>query len=450
MKKFLAVYFLLIACSNGDKSGSGDAALMSRVDAVVRPYIDSAKIAGVAIGVFRNGEPVLTKAYGYADLEFDVKMPVDASFEIGSVTKQFTAAAALQLVEQGKVNLEDEITKYLAFDTKGKKVTVRQLMSHTSGIKGYTELPMFGNIAVHKYKRDTLLQLVGKEAFDFEPGDALIYNNTGFFMLGLIIEKASGMSYEEYVKKNLFDKAGMSNSFYCSESKVVKNRAHGYGMSKDGLVRADYIDHTWPFAAGSLCSTVEDLAKWNSALHHGKILSEEMYKEFIAPAVLNNGSATHYAKGITVTDRNGRRSVAHGGGIPGFLSENTYFPDDDVSVIVLMNTTGPVSPGTIESAIVDVLFPKPSLESASFQGDRTRYHGKYDGPARGRPVTVVVASNDSTLTVQRDNGKVQPLTFLKGDIWSDGDNTYEFAGLQMNELRIDQTYGFYVLKRAVN
>jgi CubicO group peptidase (beta-lactamase class C family) len=390
----------------------------------------------------------MVKSYGFADLEYGIKLPVDASFEIGSVTKQFTAVATMQLVEQGKINLDDDFTKYIKFDTKGKKVTVRQLLNHTSGIKGYTELPMFESIAVRKYKRDTLLRLVEKEPFDFEPGEALIYNNTGFFMLGLIIEKVSGISYEEYIKKNLFEKAGMNDSYYCSESKIIKNRAHGYEASKDGLVRASYLDHTWPYAAGSLCSTVTDLVKWNDALHHGRILGEEAYKEFISPSLLKDGTMTHYAKGITVTEENGRKMIAHGGAIPGFFAENNYFPDDNVSVVVLLNTIGPVGGGVIMEPIIDTLFPEAKLESAQFPGDRSKYAGKYSGPARGKQLTVVVSSNDSSLLVQRGEDKPESLKFVSDDTWSNGKEKFIFVGSGAeSQLRIDQVYGFYLLKK---
>ncbi len=141
-------------------------------------------------------------------------------------------------------------------------------------------------------------------------------------MLGLIIEKVSGLTYEEYVKKNLFEKAGMKNSYYGSEIRVIRNKAHGYDTGEKGLVHAAYLDHTWPYAAGSLCSTTEDLVKWNDALHHGKILGEKMYTEFITPAVLNDGTKTHYAKGITLSEQGGRRLISHGGGINGYLSQN--------------------------------------------------------------------------------------------------------------------------------
>ncbi len=169
MNKILTLIVLLtvlIACTETKTSETvPSSALESKIDSVVRPLIDSARIAGVAVAVFKDNQPVMLKSYGFADLEFGIKLPVNASFEIGSVTKQFTAVATLQLVEQGKINLEDDITKYIKFDTKGKKVTVRQLLNHTSGIKGYTELPVFESLAMHKYKRDTLLRLVEKKKF---------------------------------------------------------------------------------------------------------------------------------------------------------------------------------------------------------------------------------------------------------------------------------------------
>ncbi len=440
---------ILISCKQNPGSPASGSKLETRIDSLVKTYLDSTKAAGMAIAVYKGNEKLLLKGYGFADLEFDVKLPADASFEIGSVTKQFTGAATLQLVEQGKLSLEDDITKYIKFNTQGKKVTVRQLLSHTSGIKGYTELPVFEEIGVFKYKRDTLLRIVEKEKFDFEPGEALIYNNTGFFMLGLIIEKVSGMTYEEYVQKNLFEKAGMTHSSYCSESKIVKNRAHGYDTGEKGLQRAGYLDHTWPYAAGSLCSTAEDLVKWDDALHHGKILSEKMYEEFLAPAVLNDGTVTHYAKGITVTDKNGRKMIEHGGGINGFLSENRYFPGEDVKVIVLVNSTGPVAPGKVADRITEFIFGKPSKESHPFSGDLSKFTGTYKGRGRGVDLEEVVAKNDSVLTIQIGKGKPRPISYVKDNIWSDGNSTYLFSGTGdvMNELRIDQVYGYLILKK---
>jgi CubicO group peptidase (beta-lactamase class C family) len=453
MKKIILCSFvalILYACSTNKKQPSLYSNLEKRADSLVQPFIDSAKAAGIGIAVYKNNEPILHKAYGMADLEFDIKMPVDASFEIGSVTKQFTAAAICQLAEAGKLNLDDEITKYIKFDTRGNKVTVRNLLSHTSGIKGYTELPVFEKLSVFAYNRDTLLRLVEKEPFDFSPGDELIYSNSGFFMLGLIIEKVSGITYEEYVKKNLFEKAGMKNSYYGSETRVIRNKAHGYDTGEKGLVHAAYLDHTWPFAAGSLCSTTEDLAEWNDALHHGRILGEKMYAEFIAPAVLNDGTKTHYAMGITVTERDGRRLISHGGGINGYLSQNNFYPEENTSIVVLINTTGPVSPGEIADRIAEFMFGKASLKTQPFHGDFSKFPGTYKGAGRGSDFSVIVTKNDSSLSIKLTyDRKPKDLQYLPDSSWTDGSWIYRFREKDnsVDELRIDQTYGYLILKK---
>lgn len=435
---------LLISCNKSSKTSSDTSSLELHLDSLVKKDLDSVRAAGIAIGVFKGKEKVLLKSYGYADLEHDVKLPVDASFEIGSVTKQFTGAAVLLLAEQGKLSLDDDITKYVKFDTKGRKITVRQLLNHTSGIRAYTEMPLFEKLSREKHKRDTLLRILEKEPFDFEPGEALIYNNSAFFIAGLIIEKASGMSYEDYVAKNLFEKAGMTHSYYCNEQKIIKNRAHGYDTDKKQLVRAGYLDHTWPYAAGSLCSTVEDLAKWNDAIHHGKILSPESYKEFLTTAVLNDGTVSGYAKGITVQEKNGHRMLEHGGGINGFLSENRYFPDDDLSIVVLINSTGPVSPGKIADAITDEIFEtKLEQPAGKFGGDLSQFTGIYKGRARGWDATATVTANDTTLVLQW-NDKPTALTYLKESTWLNGGTKIEFAP---DALKMIQPYGVYILKR---
>lgn len=444
----LLLTLVLFSCNTPKQQNSSASSLELKTDSLVQRYLDSAKIAGVAIAVIKDNQPLLLKSYGYADLAFDTKLPIDATFEIGSVTKQFTATAIMQLAEQRKLNLDDDFTKYVAYNTHGKKVTVRQLLSHTSGIKGYTELPLFEKIAKEKYKRDTLLRLVEKEGFDFEPGEALIYNNTGFFILGLVIEKVSGQSYEEYVTKNLFERAGMTHSYYASESKIAKNKAHGYQMGDKGLMIASYLDHTWPYAAGSLCSSVEDLAKWNSALHHGQLLKESSYQEFITPVSLIDGTPTHYAKGITVTESHGKKKLEHGGGIFGYLSENAYYPEEKLSIVVLINTAGPVGPSEIGDHIADWIFGKEQSHATSFTGDATKFIGSYKGRGRGKDYVVTIEKKDNVLTAKYDDGKPTTLKYLKDNSWSDGNSTFLFGGGDpFTELRIDQVYGFYLLKK---
>ena len=452
MKQFFTLFIfviIVVGCSKQEGTSSDNADLEGKVDELVKPYFEGPKIAGMAIGVFKGEEKILLKSYGFADLEFDVKLPTNASFEIGSVTKQFTAVAILQLAQGGKLSLDDDATKYVQFDTKGKKVTIRQLLSHTSGIKGYTELPFFEDFMVRKYKRDTLLRMVEKEPFDFDPGDVLIYNNTAFYMLGFIIEKVSGLPYEDYLSKNLFATAGMKNTYYCSENKVVKNRAHGYEKRDSSLVRAQYLDHTWPYSAGSLCSTVEDLAKWNNALHKGKLLEKAMYDELIKPTALNDGTITKYAKGITVTERHGRRVFEHGGAIPGFLSQNSYYPDDGMSIVVLANTMGPVSPEQTEKEIAKIVFDIADEEKQTFEGSLEQYLGTFKGRARGGDLTIQVTKNDTTILIQEGDGKPFGLYFVNDTRWTNGYATYNFKknGDVFDELRIDETYNYYVLKK---
>lgn len=440
---------LLISCNQSRVETTDSSPLETSVDSLIKPWLDSAKIAGASIAVYKGSQPLLFKSYGYADIEHDVKLPLNASFEIGSVTKQFTCVAILQLVEQGKLSLNDDFTKYVKFDTKGRTVTVQQLMNHTSGIKGYTEMEAFMQLAPQKLKRDTLLRLVEKEPFDFEPGTALIYNNSGFFILGLIIEKVSGITYEEYVQKNLFEKFGMSNSYYCSETKVTKNRAHGYDMGGKGLQRAMYLDHTWPYSAGSLCSTAEDLAKWNDALHNGKVLSEAMYNELLNPAKLSDGAIARYANGLSITKVHGKRRIEHGGGIFGFLTANAYFPDDKISITVLMNTTGPVSPDKVADFVADKLFGKDPDESGSYSGYLSKFNGVFSGPARGQSLKLTVTDNDTTLFVQRGSDKPVALKYVN-DQWTNNDEIFLFVENNgaVDQVRIDQVYGYYILKKS--
>lgn len=453
MKKTILTSLIMIflySCSTKEKQSATSLLLERKVDSLVHPYIDSAKIAGIGIAVYKNNEPLLHKGYGMADLEFDVKMPVDASFEIGSVTKQFTAAAICQLAEAGKLSLDDDITKYIRFDTHGNKVTIRNLLSHTSGIKGYTDLPIFRKLSMFTYNRDTLLRLVEKEPFDFIPGDELIYSNSGFFMLGLIIEKVSGLTYEEYVKKNLFENAGMKNSYYGSETRVIRNKAHGYDTGEKGLIHAAYLNHTWPFAAGSICSTTEDLVKWNDALHHGRIMGEKIYKEYITPAVLNDGTKTHYAKGIALSEQDGKRLISHGGGVNGYLSQNNFYPDENISIVVLINTAGPVSPKEICHHIAGFLFGKTSTTTIPFGGDYSRLSGTYKGAGRGVHSTVIVTKNDSALLVKSHyDWKPKVLKYLPDSSWTDGSWIYRFRRTNNtgDELRIDQMYGYVILHR---
>ena len=443
----------------GRDGGQPAAAAPSAViDAIVEAPIKAGKVAGASVAVTRRGDTIVAKSYGHADLELDVPMPSDASFEIGSVTKQFTAAAILLLAERGKLAIDDELTKFLPdYPTHDARITIRRLLTHTSGIKGYTELPEFGDLMKVSKPRDTLVNLFSSKPLDFPPGEALVYNNSAFFLLGLIIEKVSGQTYADFVKANLFDKAGMPNSYYCSESAIHKHHAHGYDTFAGALVLKGFLSHQWPYAAGSLCSTASDLTAWNAALHGRRILSAESYRAMTTPATLADGTKTRYGFGVALGEPGGHRAIYHGGGINGFLSELQYFPDSGLSIVVLFNTAGPVNPADIARQIAAEVLGRVPERVMSFTGDLSAYLGTFEGVGRGRPTSVTIAAEAGALTMKGagpPNAAPQPLTYRGNDTFGVKDKDtlliFERDGGKVTRLRLDVVSGHFPLKKKAS
>ncbi len=430
---------------------SGQASLTSRIDAIVEVPIAAGKVAGASVAVVKGGTPILMKGYGLADIELGVKTPPGATYEIGSLTKQFTAAGILLLQQDGKLSLDDEVTRFLPdYPTQGHRITLRRLLNHTSGIKGYTEMAEFREFQRLDRPRADLVKMFSAQPFDFAPGEEQIYNNSAFFLLGLVIEKASGMSYAAFVQQRLFDRVGMTSSYYCSERTIRKNHAHGYDTEAGALVLKGFFDHDWPYAAGSLCSNTADLVGWNRALHGGRVLSPASYAAMTTPGGLNDGTTIQYGLGIGLTDIGGRRAIAHGGAISGYLSESQYYPDDDLVIVVLLNTAGPVGPRGIAREIADaVLGPAPN-RSVPFSGDTAAYAGVYSGRGRGRPTTVTIAAQGQMLTLTRAGGaKPETLEYRGGQTFAFGDTlvTFESRDGAVARLRLDSGLGHNVLAR---
>ena len=279
-----------------------------------------------------------------ADLENGVLAAAETVYRIGSITKQFTAAAIMQLVERGKVALDDEIGEYVDFPTGGHRVTVHQLLNHTSGIKSYTGLgDVWTRTIPLPVTHEVLFGLLTDIPFDFAPGDEWRYNNTGFYLLGVIVENVTDKSYEEYLQQEVFDPLGLDDTSYCDEKKLIPHRAEGYESEDGELVNDDLIDMTHPFAAGALCSNVIDLLRWQQALERGEVVSAESYALMTTPTALNDSTETDYGYGIGVDTVEDHRRIAHGGGINGFVTMAARYPDDDLNVIVLTNTPGPTA-----------------------------------------------------------------------------------------------------------
>jgi CubicO group peptidase (beta-lactamase class C family) len=314
----------------------------------------------MSIAVVRGSDTIVMKGYGSADLENDVPATARTVYRTGSVTKQFTSVAIMQLVEEGRISLDDEVTKYIPnAPTHGRRILVRHLLNHTSGIPSYTDVgPAFGRVSRLDLPHDSLLAIVRNDSLQFDPGSHFYYNNTGYYMLGMIIERVTGKSYGEYLREKLFVPHGLSSTVYCSSAPIIKRRAHGYSPGPSGLVNADFLSMGLPFAAGSLCSTVGDLVAWTRLLHGGKLVNASSFAAMTTPVKLTSGRRMTYGFGLSVDTLGSHRVVEHGGGINGFISHLAHYPDDSLTIAVLANTA-PAPSEQIAEDIARVAFGMP-------------------------------------------------------------------------------------------
>ena len=426
-----------------------------KLDSIAGAGVLENRVAGTVVAVVKGNDTLLLKGYGKADVEWDVPMPADAMFEIGSVTKQFTAAAILQLRDAGKLSLDDDITKWLPdFDTRGNKVPLRRLLDHTSGIVGITEMPEFGILVNNpRFPRDSGYALIKRYPFQFPTGEAQIYNNSAFWLLGLIIEKASGTTYENYIEQKLFEPLGMKHSMYCNSAENVPRRAHGYQVQNGQTRRAPMNVHTWPFSAGSICSTAGDLITWIKALHGGKVLSPQSYTEMTTPSKLNDGSPLWYGMGIGVgTDTRGLKYIGHGGAIGGFLAETMWYPDAQMAVVVLLNSNGNLDPGAVAGDLAAEVLSAKAPAEVLFTGDAAPLVGTYKGPSRGRDMIAAVAQAPTGITISINGGPARPVQWVEGLTFRTGGTNWTFRRGSGNtgsatELRSQSGGGYYILKR---
>ena len=315
---------------------------------------------GATILVAKEGKIIYHKAFGLANMELSVSMNPNNVFEIGSMTKQFTAVSILMLLEQGKLNIDDEITKFIpGYPTHGKKITIHHLLNHTSGIKSYTSMNLT-EIARKDMTPTEIIDYFKNEPMDFDPGEEWRYNNSGYILLGDIIEKVSGKSYEDFVEQNIFKPLGMDNSYYGHKNEIIKNRASGY-QTRDGFVNASYLSMSLPYAAGSLMSTVEDLYKWQKGLNSNALIKKETLQKAFQNTKLNNGKPTYYGYGWSINEINGSPSLEHGGGIFGYTSYGVYIPEKDTYVATLTNCNcNSPTDITIEAASIAINKPYTS------------------------------------------------------------------------------------------
>ena len=334
-----AALALLAGCGRANERA--DAGIAARVDALVAAYQRDTYAPGVSVAVIRGGRDTLVhRGYGVANVEHGVPATPHTVYRIGSITKQFTAAAVLQLAEQGRLSLDDSIGRHLpGLPEAWRPVRIHQLLNHTSGVPDLIAVPRFPDWVADDLAPDSVIGLVRYFAMDFEPGTAWSYSNIGYTLLGLLIEKVSGQPYARYLESRILQPLGLAATRYCDVTPIIRHRAAGYRQRDTGVVNARHTSMTVPYAAGGLCSTVGDLAAWNRALAGGRVISPTSW----ARMTTSQGAAVPrgYGFGVNVRPLDAHRAVWHAGGLEGFRAVNLYLPDDSLSVTVLTNLEAP-------------------------------------------------------------------------------------------------------------
>ena len=310
---------------------------LPQIEAPIEAQVQASKFMG-AVLVARGEDVILSRGYGLANIEWQIANTPSTKFRLGSITKQFTAASILLLEERGKLKITDTIKTHLPdAPATWDGITIQHLLSHTAGVPNFTAAPDYRSTMTLSTTPEQLIARFRDKPLDFAPGSKMSYSNSGYIVLGAIVEKASGVSYATFVEENLFKPAGMKDSGHDSNTAVIPRRAAGYVSGSAGIENASFLHMTIPFSAGALYSTTEDLLRWNLALFGGKLLSPPSLEKMITPG-LNN-----YALGVGVRTLNGRKVIQHNGGINGFNTFLSYYPESRITIAVLANLNGPAA-----------------------------------------------------------------------------------------------------------
>lgn len=403
--------------------------VFSRLDGTDRP--------GCAVGVIRDGELVLARGYGMASLDHGIAIAPDSVFRIASTSKQFTAACILLLEEQGLLSLDDDIRNYIPeMQEHAEAVTIRQLIHHTSGIRDYITIDRLkGRSGNHPTPpAESLADLARQKGLNFPPGSDHLYSNSGYFLLGVICQRASGMSLRAFAKKHIFDPLGMTRSHYHDDHKeIVANRAVGYSPDGEGgfRIHQTVLDHV---GDGGVFTTVEDLARWDRSFYQGGVGlgAVPLWSKMVIPGVLDDGKVLTYAAGLVLSEHRGEKMILHGGAWVGYRAEMVRFPEKKLTIICLANRSN-VAPTRLCLEVADILLdesPRAATEetvadSPQRQRDRPRekaadvevvaddFIGRYH--CAELQVSYLIEGAGSSLKVETASGEVVELQVIETD-----------------------------------
>jgi CubicO group peptidase (beta-lactamase class C family) len=348
--------------------------LKSKIDDAAHQVLTVTGVPSASIAVVKDGQVVFTQAYGDARVDPKLAASTTMRYGVGSISKQFTAAAILLLQEQGKLKLDDPVGKYLPTLTRANEVTIRQLLSHTSGYQDYWPQDYLMPFIMKPTTPEKIMDQWARKPLDFEPGTKWQYSNTNFTIAGAIIEKVSGKPILQFLTDNIFRPLGMHSVIDIDETHPTETDAVGYLRYALGPPRVAPLEGKgWMFAAGELYMTPADLAKWNISMINQTILKPASYKEMQTEVRLKNGEGTHYGLGVSLFSEQGHRVVEHSGEVSGFVAENIVLPDDKIAVTVLTNQDASSAAGQIGEKITSFLLPsQPGATSSSADLDRAR------------------------------------------------------------------------------
>ena len=396
---------------------------------------DKKDTPGCAIGIMQNGALVYAKGYGMANLEYNIPNSPNSVFRIGSTSKQFTAACIILLEEQGQLSLDDKLNDFFPdFPAYAEKITVKHLLNHTSGIRDYLQLSYLKGIRNDDYYVDEEIMdwLINQQTLNFEPGSEYLYSNSGYWLLGQIVQKVSGMNMAEFAKQNIFDPLKMSSThFHNDHTEIVKNRASGYYPKKDStyMISMTTLDM---IGDGGIFTTIEDIKKWDDSFYGSKILSQSFWNKMIEQGKLNDGTVIDYAAGLYHEDFNGIKSIRHGGAFVGFRADLVRFPDEHLSIAVFCNR-GDGDPSKKADQIASILLSdqinkseikaKPQVANSnadtSIAIDLSRIEGDYE--VEPGVVVSFTADQDSLNVLQNWNNAQYSIYRVEG-------NTFKIPG----------------------
>jgi CubicO group peptidase (beta-lactamase class C family) len=418
-------------------AGLTEAEIARRVQTVLDSLEGRPEFVGLSVAVARGDQVIVDRGAGLADLEWNQPADAETVFRIGSVTKQFTAAAIMKLVEQGKLALDDPLARYVPdFDTGGRTVTIRQLLNQTSGIPNYTAQPEFiAKGAIVDLSQQELLQYVAGKPFSFEPGQAWQYSNTNYYLLGMIVEKVSGDSYSEFLDNVFFKPLGLTHTRYGFEGPVIPKRAQGYALDPDRRERSNDqpISMLNPGGAGALVSTAGDLVRWQIALTNGRAVSADSFRQMITSTARTGNGNSAYGFGLGVDEVEGQTIISHNGGINGFNSSLTWLPDSALRVAVISNSQDLPS-GWVDRRIAMALTsndPLPGLRTTPQPGAEAALRKLIENQVNGTPDYETMSPQlAEAVRVQlpqlqplfRSWGAIKAITFVRTDL--DGLDTY--------------------------